>query len=792
MSQQHHHRSSLKQQNKPFKSRHSTKSAVKDRAKGRVQRTSLKSNPVNAAIAQTRLNRRNTAKQVQLRKRQALIAATRIFNGVDGAPRIVAVIPLCSDLFSRDAVEALGRALDVDTGTCPDTGLWRLKYALDACKAADYVVFTLSAVQEVDKWGDLLLRCLQAQGLPEVVTVVTPSHSEDTAQIQASLDRKARGPILKSLLSFIRYFVPTQSRVYDLEETRSADATSALRSLCEGKPHEVQWRQGRSWILAEDLQWDNTDSGTLKVSGIVRGTPLSVNRLVHIPNYGDFQQSKILSIPNTNKKSGGGSEGMELEPVLAASATDDADSLISVNDPDTLANEQTWPTDEEMNGVRDKEMTDGALPDAKVGTTPKAVKRVPKGTSQYQAAWIIDDEDDEEGDENEQDEEEQSRNDPGEEMEDLEMDAPSIHDATEMDESEMKNNVHFDDLDAEEEEKQLKDWRTREREAADEMLFPDEIDTPENVTARQRFQRYRGLRSFRTSPWDPYENLPVDYAKIFQFEDYHRTERVIRRKAEEEAENIVDPGTHVTVYLKNVPEDVIKTYNPNHPFIIFALFQHEHKMSVINFTVQRNTEYTLPVKSKDPMVLCVGPRRFRTNPIYSQHTRGGGKGANNVHKFERFLQPGVTCVATTFAPVIFGKQPCMLLKETADVQEPDLVAMGSFLNTDTTRIIAKRIVLTGHPFKVHKKTATVRYMFFNPDDISYFAPVQLHTKHGRSGHIRESLGTHGYFKAHFDGPVNQMDTICMSLYKRVYPKWATLFKPLEDNTSTRKEAVMEE
>ena len=45
---------------------------------------------------------------------------------------------------------------------------------------------------------------------------------------------------------------------------------------------------------------------------------------------------------------------------------------------------------------------------------------------------------------------------------------------------------------------------------------------------------------------------------------------------------------------------------------------------------------------------------------------------------------------------------------------PQLVAMGSFLDADTTRIIAKRIMLTGHPFKVSKKIATVRYMFFNP------------------------------------------------------------------------------
>ena len=127
---------------------------------------------------------------------------------------------------------------------------------------------------------------------------------------------------------------------------------------------------------------------------------------------------------------------------------EDADSLVSSNDPDDMQNEQTWPTEEEMQDDSPRDLAGEIIPEGAPGTTPRAIRRVPKGTSAYQAAWIIDeDEEDEEctGDENEGEQD-------GNAEDQVEVPA-QVEDEMEVEGHDSKD-VAFQDLDEEEENMQ--------------------------------------------------------------------------------------------------------------------------------------------------------------------------------------------------------------------------------------------------------------------------------------------------------------------------------------------------
>lgn len=806
MFNRHRPSTSLHQSNKKFKTRHASKSELKKADGGKVQRTVTlersatrrsKMSADNASLDKVKLsrnsardNRKNTLKITQAQKRMESLAVHRMFTGKCGVPKIVAVIPLCRDI---DVTKCISTVLEVDSNVNTSDRHPVMEFAkqklefvelqrpaakqsqfnhfmdiLDAVKVADYAWFILSAEEPVDQLGIDLLTAIRAQGLPTPVCSI--QHLDQVAT-------KKHNDVKKSLSSFMFQEISVECKMFNLDH--SSDVHNFARTLTEQRPNTIHWRGERPYMLV-DLMDYNAEERSLKVSGTARGLHFHVDRLIHIQTFGDFQLQSITTDNGT------------LLP------TEDQQLLEFEQTPDPMAGEQTWPTEEEIMDAEERVRQIEAEEN-------KHMRRVPKGTSNYQAAWIIDEEDTEDVEraENEMalDNDEVDSDGEVQEFESVDMEG-RVDDSTLSDDDD-------NDVDNEEEEEHLAQYlnnkkKTVEEELSEELEFPDEKDVPMDSPARVRFQRYRGLKSFGKAEWDVYENLPLNYSRIVQFDNFERTRNRVKREIENETseEPIVDDNgmeiegesssacapahSKLTLIIRDVPPAAVEMYSTENirPFVLFGLLPHEQKMSVCNMSVTRpksfrtledkNDEFKEPViRSKDPVMISCGFRRFINQPVYSQNTRG------HLHKVEKFFFAGSTVFATMYAPIMFPPASVIMFMppKACDTQSwPKLLATGTLESADPNRMLIKRIILTGTPTRIHKSSrhshsAVVRFMFFNDADIQYFKPIELKTKFGRRGHIIDSIGTHGAMKCRFDKTLQGMDTICMHLYKRVFPKW---------------------
>ena len=196
--------------------------------------------------------------------------------------------------------------------------------------------------------------------------------------------------------------------------------------------------------------------------------------------------------------------------------------------------------------------------------------------------------------------------------------------------------------------------------------FPDEVEYPPNVPARTRFARYRALKNFRSSPWDLDEpeddRSPSEWSRLVRFGNWRGTCSRIDR---ESLSGGIKPGVRVQVYLRSCPKEVLSHL----PRAVYSFLKHENKFTTLNFTITpipQDDEDDIPViKSKDVIVVQYASRRYECRPIFSQPLPPSTE--NNIRKFERYLQPGRTSVATWLGNTVIGKDvPILFFKKSVE------------------------------------------------------------------------------------------------------------------------------
>jgi pre-rRNA-processing protein TSR1 len=704
--------------------------------------------------------------------------------------------------------------------------------ALEMARVCDVVVFTFDGVcalmpplstntattqditgeeypNLVSTQGERALTALKAQGLPSTLGLLLLPDGTLNAQTVSKKnggltkgDRRKIDDLRRYVARFLKGEMGADVKVVEEDgldssaSTTMPDAASAriaastvaqiLRVLVSSPPSPINFvgSSARNYMTVPSsaVIYDPA-TASLAIDGYLRGQGvLNVNSLIHVSNVGTFQMQQVLVKKNARTGEVATFNATAQEPLTrfaTADALDGEQNLVGFDgDEDALAEFDDMDEPEEEKQIR------------------------PAGWSDYQSAWLEDADADE--------------------LDDLA--GGDAFDNGELSEQFNKKGGVTDgdgviDVDMDDDggisAAEREELERRRRSAKDEMEFPDEVQVEEGEQASARFQRYRSLKSFRQTYWDPKENLPDDYATLYHFSNFRATAKAVRADQREIIEEVTKkedgekeagtegemdgdddemdaadeddaefkaivascaaPNKQTRLVLVGVSPEQYQMMQHRAFLSLTSLLPHENKCSVLHFNICQTLkcETTIdsgedvPVKSKDVLTFQVGFRTWQARPIFSENNLNCDK-----HKFERFLRPGAFMACSAYGPVTYGPMPVMIWREPRPGQsERQLVAMGSVLAADADRTIVKRVVVTGYPVRVHKRHATVKYMFYSPEDVKWFKPAQLHTKHGLQGNIVESIGTHGAFKCLFNQPIKQHDTVCLSLYKRVYPKY---------------------
>nr|XP_023883569.1 pre-rRNA-processing protein TSR1 homolog [Quercus suber]POE71455.1 pre-rrna-processing protein tsr1 like [Quercus suber] len=788
------------QVNKSHKSRFSSKSSRNLHRTDLKDKSRISKSGGNVAKG-ARAARLQHNRMVREQKKAALLKEKRATSGSTSPPRVIVLFglsaavnvdSLAADLLSLLSKQGAGAAFSTVASseyklrtTVLKAPYGDLLSCMEMVKVADLIAFVASASSSceespscyIDSFGSQCLSVFRSIGLPSTFVLIRDLPTE----------LKKRQDSKNICMSKLASEFPEDCKFYPADT--KDDLHKFIWHSKEQRLIVPHWRNQRPYIMAQtvDMVVDdgNLEKCTMLLTGYLRAHSLSVNQLVHVSGAGDYQLTKIEILkdpfplnPRKEQDLMDADEAHDVEVIRSlAPDPEKQEPLLVENIPDPLDGEQTWPTEAEM-AEADKNQKQKRL----------RKRTLPRGTSEYQAAWIVDDTDEEDLDSNDE-------ADDGMVLDKQESDFPDQEGTNNLDLDDDQRSLNLKDSDEETDvDSMMMDGENLTREQIEDEIqkiknahaedeeYPDEVDTPLDIPARKRFAKYRGLKSFRTSSWDPKESLPPEYARIFAFDNFARTQKHVLAKAldmeQENRDDCIPASSYVRLHIKEVPNNVacklcslIKTV----PVIVSGLLQHESKMSVLHFSIKKHDTYSAPIKSKEEFVFHVGFRQFVARPIFSSDNINSDK-----HKMERFLHAGRFSVASIYGPISFPPLPLIVLKSAEGGAAPSVAAVGSLKSVDPDRIILKKIILTGYPQRVSKLKAAVRYMFHNPEDVRWFKPVEVWTKCGRRGRIKEPVGTHGVMKCILNGVLQQNDTVCMSLFKRAYPKWPNHRSPILD------------
>ncbi|NXX83178.1 BMS1 protein, partial [Urocolius indicus] len=312
------------------------------------------------------------------------------------------------------------------------------------------------------------------------------------------------------------------------------------------------------------------------------------------------------------------------------------------------------------------------------------------------------------------------------------------------------------------------------------------VEPEEEEKTKERMDKKRKLKEMFDAEYDEGDATYFDDLK----EEMHKQAQLNRAEFEDQDDETrvqyegFRPGMYVRIEIENVPCEFVLNFDPHYPIILGGLGNSEGNVGYVQLRLKKHRWYKKILKTRDPLILSLGWRRFQTIPMFYIEDHNGR------HRLLKYTPQHMHCGATFWGPIT-PQGTGFLAVQSVSGTTPDfrIAATGVVLDLDKSITVVKKLKLTGFPFKIFKNTSFIKGMFNSQLEVAKFEGAAIRTVSGIRGQIKKALRTPaGAFRATFEDKLLMSDIVFLRTWYPVsipafYNPVTSLLKPAGEKDS---------